>query len=91
MPAKAPFLSFLKIIHFRRDIKREISAKEWADLTNFEGNAQGFRLVNKENYQGLKLTYATLGAFTKYPRASNIDSAGQIKKKPKEVWLSSVQ
>lgn len=53
-------------------IKPETSEKEWADLTNFEGNAQGFRLVNKQNYQGLKLTFATLGAFTKYPRESKI-------------------
>ena len=42
---------------------------QWADLINFEGNAQGFRmLVSKQN--GLKLTYATLAAFTKYPRPS---------------------
>ena len=37
-----------------------------ADLTKFEGNAQGFRILNKNQY-GLKLTFATLGAFTKYP------------------------
>lgn len=40
---------------------------QWEDLTRFEGNAQGFRILNKNQYQGLKLTYATLGAFTKYP------------------------
>jgi dGTPase len=43
------------------------SEAEWSDLTAFEGNAQGFRILNKKQYQGLKLTAATLGAFTKYP------------------------
>ena len=46
-----------------------VRPEQWADLINFEGNAQGFRmLVSKQN--GLKLTYATLAAFTKYPRPS---------------------
>lgn len=43
-----------------------VSQPEWHDLTRFEGNAQGFRILDKEQF-GLKLTYATLGAFTKYP------------------------
>ena len=48
-----------------------VKPNEWGDLINFEGNAQGFRmLVSKDN--GLKLSYATLAAFTKYPRPSNI-------------------
>lgn len=44
---------------------------ELADLLNYEGNAQGFRLLSKDNYQGLRLTWALLGAFTKYPRGSS--------------------
>lgn len=47
-----------------------VSEKEWIDLVHFEGNAQGFRLLNKKQYQGLKLSCATLAAFTKYPRPS---------------------
>ncbi|WP_040490377.1 deoxyguanosinetriphosphate triphosphohydrolase [Indibacter alkaliphilus] len=48
-----------------------VTQQEWTDLCNFEGNAQGFRmLVSKEN--GLKLTYATLASFTKYPRPAQI-------------------
>ncbi len=43
-----------------------VTQEEWNDLLKFEGNAQGFRLLNKKEY-GLKLTAATLGAFTKYP------------------------
>lgn len=47
-------------------LKNKMSEAEWTDLTKFEGNAQGFRILNKNQY-GLKLTFATLGAFTKYP------------------------
>lgn len=46
--------------------KNKVNDESWADLTKFEGNAQGFRILNKNQF-GLKLTYATLGAFTKYP------------------------
>ena len=46
------------------------------DFLNFEGNAQGFRVLsrlqNRDNDGGLQLTCATLGAFTKYPRESCI-------------------
>lgn len=44
----------------------KVTEAEWTDLTKFEGNAQGFRILNKNQY-GLKLSFATLGAFTKYP------------------------
>lgn len=47
------------------------------DFLNFEGNAQGFRILTKlqnwRNDGGLRLTYATLGTFMKYPRTSLID------------------
>lgn len=47
------------------------------DLTTFEGNAQGLRVLTKaEGFQyeyGMRLTYATLGAFIKYPYYS-VDS-----------------
>jgi dGTPase len=46
------------------------------DFLNFEGNAQGFRVLtrlqNRDNQGGLQLTCATLAAFTKYPRESCI-------------------
>ncbi|EWG98219.1 hypothetical protein Q427_31745 [Halomonas sp. BC04] len=48
-----------------------ISKKLYDDFLNFEGNAQGFRLVTRlqllnDNF-GLDLTYATLSAMMKYP------------------------
>jgi len=46
--------------------KEKVTDAEWNDLIKFEGNAQGFRLLTKNQY-GLKLTFATLGTFTKYP------------------------
>lgn len=47
--------------------QQKCNANEWEDLTNFEGNAQGFRmLVDKRN--GMNISPATLAAFTKYPR-----------------------
>lgn len=64
--------------------KNKVSEKEWADLTDFEGNAQGFRLLNKGNFQGLKITCATLAAFTKYPRESKISSVDDSRKSQKK-------
>ncbi|MBT1704595.1 deoxyguanosinetriphosphate triphosphohydrolase [Chryseosolibacter indicus] len=49
-----------------QQFKGLVDEAEWEDLMRFEGNAQGFRILNKNQY-GLKLTAATLGAFTKYP------------------------
>ncbi len=46
--------------------KTRVTEEQWAELVRFEGNAQGFRILNKNQY-GLSLTYSTLGAFTKYP------------------------
>ncbi len=49
----------------------QVSDEQQDDLVNFEGNAQGFRILtrlqNPDTYGGMQLTYATLGAFTKYP------------------------
>jgi dGTPase len=46
------------------------------DLSSLEGNAQGFRIITQlENHLfrgGLRLTYATLGAFQKYPWTSRL-------------------
>ena len=51
-----------------------LAPAERADLLGFEGNAQGFRIVTRlQNWRdagGLRLTCATLAAFTKYPHGS---------------------
>ncbi|MCE2741019.1 MAG: dNTP triphosphohydrolase [Sphingobacteriales bacterium] len=51
----------------------KLSESEWNDITRFEGNANGFRiLTNASNAHagGLRLSYPTLAAFTKYPKES---------------------
>ncbi len=53
--------------------KNLLSESEFQDLTNFEGNANGFKLLTESKNGtegGLRLSYATLGAFVKYPKAS---------------------
>jgi dGTPase len=55
--------------------KAEINnSKKWNDLIHFEGNAEGFRtlttLQNQGFKGGLRLTFATLAALTKYPKES---------------------
>ncbi len=61
----------------------KVSEKEWSDLNAFEGNAQGFRILNSPTYGGLKLTYATLASFTKYPKSSSSSSESGRKSQKK--------
>lgn len=48
--------------------------KKRKDLTSFEGNAQGFRILTKLQNPtvqgGIQLTFATLASFVKYPKES---------------------
>ena len=52
----------------------ELPQQQADDLRYFEGNAQGFRIIARlEMYRhdgGMRLSAATLGAFTKYPQSS---------------------
>ena len=53
--------------------KNQLTPKQWQDLIDFEGNANGFKILteNKEGVEGgLRLSYATLGTFIKYPKES---------------------
>ena len=51
-----------------------LTEQQKRDFLNFEGNAQGFRILTRlqhpGNNGGLQLTYATLSAFSKYPTSS---------------------
>jgi len=56
-----------------KEFKDQVSEKEWQDLIDFEGNANGFSLLTATRpgiEGGLRLSYATLGAFMKYPKES---------------------
>ena len=50
-----------------------LNDKEFQDLCDFEGNANGFKILTQSRpgrEGGLRLSYATLGAFIKYPKES---------------------
>ena len=63
--------------------QEKVDSDCWADLTKFEGNAQGFRILNKNQF-GLKLTFATLGAFTKYPCPSHFPPRDKARRSQKK-------
>lgn len=69
--------------------KEKVSKEEWNDLITFEGNAQGFRILNSKTHGGLKLTYATLGAFTKYPLTSSCEKEKGRKSQKKFGYYQS--
>lgn len=53
--------------------KQRLSAEEYQDLVRFEGNANGFKILTEDRpgiQGGVRLSYATLGAFLKYPKES---------------------
>ncbi len=62
-------------------------ADQRADLEWFEGNAQGFRILTKSEYHqyddGMRLTYATLATFLKYPWLSGVARAGKTARNDK--------
>ena len=50
-----------------------LTKKQWQDFVDFEGNANGFRILTESKAGmegGLRLSYATLGTFIKYPKES---------------------
>tara|TARA_R110002049_G_scaffold234319_6_gene407570 strand:- start:2893 stop:4236 length:1344 start_codon:yes stop_codon:yes gene_type:complete len=53
--------------------KAVLNEKEHQDIIDFEGNANGFKLLTESRIGaegGLRLSYATLGTFMKYPKES---------------------
>lgn len=56
---------------FREVVNNEL---QWSDLSSFEGNANGFKILTNYNPASggnVNLTFSTLAAFTKYPTRSN--------------------
>lgn len=56
-----------------KQFKEQLTNKQYQDLCDFEGNANGFKILTqsrKGREGGLRLSYATLGAFIKYPKES---------------------
>lgn len=59
-----------------QQLKEMLTPGEWADLTNFEGNANAFRLLthqfNGRRRGGFAMTYSTLASIIKYPFESSL-------------------
>ena len=57
-------------------LKDEVSAEFWDDITHFEGNANGFRILTHQfkgrRQGGFVMTYSMLAAIVKYPFASSL-------------------
>jgi len=75
--------------------KNHMTEAQWNELSHFEGNANGFRILthNFNNSSGgeFKLTYSTLAALVKYPCRSidgNDKSTGLISTKKYNIHLS---
>lgn len=55
-------------------LHQNLSAREWADFINFEGNANSFRLLTHQfrgrRNGGMAMTYSSLAAIVKYPYSS---------------------
>lgn len=76
-----------------KSIRKYFSRKELCDFQNYEGNAQGFRLLTvlqmPEHKGGMRLTYSTLAAFVKYPVESIlIKKDGPISRKKYNFFQS---
>jgi dGTPase len=68
-----------------KDFCFNLNEIEKGDFTHFDGNAQGFRVLTKlqvlDDSYGLNLTFASLGAYVKYPNTDKIDKSVIFKKK----------
>lgn len=57
-----------------RSMRHRLTDAQWADLVNFEGNANSFRLLSHRfegrRAGGMAMTYSTLATIVKYPYSS---------------------
>jgi dGTPase len=57
----------------------DVEKQDRAEFIDFEGNAQGFRIITRlemyRNQGGMRLSKAMLGAFTKYPVSAAVQAA----------------
>ena len=68
-----------------KDLKQKFTEKEWADLVNFEGNANAIRVLthqqNGKDEGGTQLTFSTLASIAKYPCEAVAKKKGVIHRK----------
>ncbi|PWN68133.1 deoxyguanosinetriphosphate triphosphohydrolase [Chryseobacterium oncorhynchi] len=68
-----------------KDLKSKFNEKEWADLVNFEGNANAIRVLAQQQQGkdagGIQLTFSTLASIAKYPCEAVAKQKGIIHRK----------
>ncbi|MDQ0064377.1 dGTPase [Chryseobacterium lathyri] len=68
-----------------KDLKLKFNEKEWADLVNFEGNANAIRVLAQrqqgKDEGGIQLTFSTLASIAKYPCEAVAKKKGVIHRK----------
>ena len=78
-----------------QSLKLLFSDKEWADLINFEGNANAIRVLthqqNGKDEGGTQLTYTTLASIAKYPCEAIAKKKGFINRKKFGFFQSEKQ
>lgn len=76
-----------------REILSGLDGQQASELSNFEGNAQGFRVLTRlqgwRAQGGLQLTAATLGAYSKYPWSAPAFAGEERPHKRKYGFLGS--
>ena len=67
------------------ELKLKFTEKEWADLVNFEGNANAIRILTHKqtgkDEGGTQLTYTTLASIAKYPCEAIAKKKGHVNRK----------
>lgn len=68
-----------------KELKLKFNEKEWADLVNFEGNANAIRVLAQQQQGkdagGIQLTFSTLASIAKYPCEAVAKKKGIIHRK----------
>lgn len=77
------------------ELKPKFTEKEWADLVNFEGNANAIRILTHKqtgkDEGGTQLTYTTLASIAKYPCEAIAKKKGYVNRKKFGFFQSEKQ
>ena len=79
----------------KSELKPKFTEKEWADLVNFEGNANAIRILTHKqtgkDEGGTQLTYTTLASIAKYPCEAIAKKKGHVNRKKFGFFQSEKQ
>jgi len=81
-----------KEVVFNEGNSFDLNEHQILDFINYDGNAQGLRVITKLQYlndlAGLNLTYATLGAYLKYPNTNAEKNSDYIGEKKHGIYFT---